>query len=134
MLRPITSYEVPLLVRALVALSRALNRLLGMDCYSPPVNEPPETIVQEWLQLLRRRRFRFNLRPLAEIQTLAWLVVLWLVVYGMVALMASGGSDGDDGAVVAPAVHWQDQHSWHEQQEQQQQQQQQWNVVGVRGV
>ncbi len=43
--------------------------------------DPPETLLQEWLLVARRRGWRVNLRPLAEKQTLAWLLAAALLVH-----------------------------------------------------
>ncbi len=43
------------------------------------------------LGVARRRGWRLNLRPLAEVQTLAWLLGLALVVRWLCALLSSDG-------------------------------------------
>ncbi|KAF6262749.1 hypothetical protein COO60DRAFT_1699160 [Scenedesmus sp. NREL 46B-D3] len=80
MLRPIASNEVAPLVRLLVGVSRAVNSTLGLTGVpAAPGEGPPETVTQELLGVARRRGWRLNLRPLAEVQTLAWLLGLLLV-------------------------------------------------------
>jgi hypothetical protein len=72
-------------VRLLVRLSDGLNRAAGLD--QPPGvegEEEPETVLQQAMLGARRRRWRVNLRQLAEVQTLGWLGLLlslcWLIV------------------------------------------------------
>lgn len=44
----------------------------------------PAPCTQELLARLRRRGFRVNLRPLADMRTLAWIPVAWLLLsYGL---------------------------------------------------
>lgn len=47
--------------------------------------------LQELLVFARRRGWRVNLRPLAEIQTLAWLLVIFFIGRWMWALISSEG-------------------------------------------
>ncbi|WIA17648.1 hypothetical protein OEZ85_014453 [Tetradesmus obliquus] len=92
MLRPIASNEVAPLVRLLVAVSARLNAALALTGVpSGPQEEPPETVTQELLSVARRRGWRLNLRPLAEVQTLAWLLGLLLLGRWLWALASSPG-------------------------------------------
>ena len=66
LLRPIASYAVGLLVRPLVCVSRALNRLLRLDvAWSSMEDEddPPENVLQAGMRWVRRRGFRCGGRP-----------------------------------------------------------------------
>ncbi|KAJ9510102.1 hypothetical protein QJQ45_015584 [Haematococcus lacustris] len=74
--RPIASNEIAPLVRLLVVLSDRINAQLGLSepWRGEEEEEPAETVVQEGLYWLRRRGYRVSLRPLAEVQTLAWLL------------------------------------------------------------
>lgn len=47
--------------------------------------------MQELLGFARRRGWRVNLRPLAEMQTLAWLTVLFFITRWIWALVTSEG-------------------------------------------
>jgi hypothetical protein len=80
-------------------------------------------LLQELLGVARRRGWRLNLRPLAEVQTLAWLLGLLLVGHWLWALASSPGGlfglDDDYYAELAAG--------------QQQQHQQQYAGVGAGG-
>ncbi|GBF95518.1 hypothetical protein Rsub_07868 [Raphidocelis subcapitata] len=54
--------------------------------------DPPETLLQEWLLAARRRGWRINLRPLAEKQTLGWLLGLGLLLYWIGQLLAAAAA------------------------------------------
>ncbi|KAG2445175.1 hypothetical protein HYH02_008643 [Chlamydomonas schloesseri] len=105
LLRPIASNEIGLLVRPLVRLSARLNGALGLDVpYTPgeEAEDPPEHLGQQVLLWARRRGLRVNLRFLAEVQTLAWLLVLLLLVWSAGRIF--GGSGGGAAAGGAAAV------------------------------
>jgi hypothetical protein len=79
------------------------------------------------LGVARRRGWRVNLRPLAEVQTLAWVIGLVLLVRWLVALCSSEG-----GLFSLDEAYFREQEAWREAQAaaqqaaaQQQQQQQQ---------
>ncbi|OQR94638.1 hypothetical protein ACHHYP_01027 [Achlya hypogyna] len=76
MLKPISSYEVPCLVRLLYRVSMALNALLGLE--NP--YDGKETL-QEKLGAPRADAFRVNLRFLAAKANVAWLVVAVIATY-----------------------------------------------------
>lgn len=77
--RPVTSYEIAPLVRALVGLSEAANRLLGLDRPVADEDGVVENRAQEALVHLRRKGWKVNLRPLADVRNLVWLPLLWWV-------------------------------------------------------
>lgn len=52
---------------------------------------PVLLLLQELLSVARRRGWRLNLRPLAEVQTLAWLLGLLLLARWLWALASSPG-------------------------------------------
>jgi hypothetical protein len=80
-------------------------------------------LLQELLGVARRRGWRLNLRPLAEVQTLAWLLGLLLFGRWLWALASSpGGLFGLDDEYYAELAAGQ-----------QQQQQQQYAGVGAGG-
>jgi hypothetical protein len=86
--------------------------------------------LQEWLVFAKRRGWRLNLRFLAEVQTLAWLLLLGLLTYWFWQLWSSAGL-AHEGSAAAAAGH--SQGTWHHQQQAAQhwhqpppQQQQQW--------
>ncbi|GLI62983.1 hypothetical protein VaNZ11_005840 [Volvox africanus] len=84
MYRPIASNEIAYLVRMMLRLSERLNAMFGFDQpYQPgeEIDDPPETVLHRGLLSLRKRGFRFNLRFLAEIQMLAWILVGLAVAY-----------------------------------------------------
>ncbi|KIZ00357.1 hypothetical protein MNEG_7603 [Monoraphidium neglectum] len=155
MLRPIASNEVGWLARLLVSISRSINSACALDGVplrapapapapapgaapaggarragaAPGGQEQPETLLQEWLLVARRRGWRVNLRPLAEKQTLAWLLAAALLLYWTVLWLASPPREGGgwgDAAAEAPAGGQQQQQQWQRQWEQHQQERQQW--------
>jgi hypothetical protein len=78
--RPVASYEFAPLVRALVALSAALNAWLGLDRAVAEGEEPPENRAAEALVRLRRAGWRVDLRPLADVRALVWVPVAWVAL------------------------------------------------------
>jgi len=139
MLRPIATNEIGWLARILVSFSRALNSYLGLDGIplTPPQRganagapaaaqqqyEPPETLLQEWLLVARRRGWRVNLRPLAEKQTLAWVCAVALVTHWILLWLLSpaaerpaGGSSGWGGWDASTAAYEQQQRRYEQQQ------------------
>ncbi len=79
--RPVASNEVGLLVRVLVKVSDRVNRTLGLDQQAGQEEEEPETVVQQGMLWARRKQWRVNLRPLAEVQMLGWLGVCVTLAY-----------------------------------------------------
>ncbi|KAG2439532.1 hypothetical protein HXX76_004885 [Chlamydomonas incerta] len=108
LLRPIASNELTWLVRPLVRLSARLNAALGLDVpyrSGEEAEDPPEHLGQQALLWARRRGLRVNLRFLAEIQTLAWLLVLMLLVWSAGRIFGCGGGGAAvGGAAGATAV------------------------------
>ncbi|GLC41058.1 hypothetical protein PLESTB_000948000 [Pleodorina starrii] len=101
--RPIASNEVACLVRPLVLASNCINAALGLDAPYRPGEEqddPPEHLGQQALLWARKRGYRVNLRIFAEVQTLAWILVLTLLLYTASRVFGSGGLfGGGDGGV-----------------------------------
>ncbi|PNW82237.1 hypothetical protein CHLRE_06g278126v5 [Chlamydomonas reinhardtii] len=94
LMRPIASNEIGLLVRPLVRLSARANAALGLDVpyvAGEEAEDPPEHLGQQALLWARKRGLRVNLRFLAEIQTLAWLLVLLLLVWSAGRIFGCGG-------------------------------------------
>ncbi|EFJ53110.1 hypothetical protein VOLCADRAFT_127384 [Volvox carteri f. nagariensis] len=101
--RPIASNEAPWLVRPLVLASTRINVALGLDApYRPGEEEldPPEHLGQLALLWARKRGYRVNLRIFAEVQTLVWLMVLWLLVYSAWRMLGGSGSGAGGGDVI----------------------------------
>jgi hypothetical protein len=83
--RPITSFEIPFVVRMLVAMSERLNSMLGLDRGVPTADEPPpENRVEEVLLRLRYRGTRINLRAAADVRNLFWVPVAWWLMMVLV--------------------------------------------------
>ncbi|KFM26476.1 hypothetical protein F751_2694 [Auxenochlorella protothecoides] len=109
MLGPVASTEVAWLVRALVALSVASNRALGLDrTAGGGAGEAPETRWQEAVAAAAARGWRVNLRPLADVRNLGWTPVGVLVLYwvlwclrALVGLMLGSGARGAAGAITS---------------------------------
>lgn len=125
MLRPIGSLEVALLARLLVGLSNRLNAALGLSWQQQQAqrgggggggggadpaadggaDEPPEHRLQELVGRARRRGWRVNLRPLADVRNLAWIPIAYLMLaYGLrfliwlvVAIASGPASEGGGG-------------------------------------
>ena len=72
---PRTSYEIVYLVDLMIHLSEMLNAKIGLDVPCQD-DEIPENIIQEYTYRLRRRNWRINLRPIADIRNLFWTPVL----------------------------------------------------------
>lgn len=72
---PRTSYEIVYLVDLMIHLSEMLNAKIGLDVPCRD-GEIPENIIQEYIYGLRRRNWRINLRPIADIRNLFWTTVL----------------------------------------------------------
>ncbi len=74
-------------------LSDALNRATGLDQLPAggegEEEEEPETVLQQAMLGARRRGWRVNLRPLAEVQTLGWLGLLLSLAWLIVSALAS---------------------------------------------
>ena len=78
--RPITSYEIAALVRLTVGISQMINQSLGLDTpWQGDREEPAENRVQDVLAAVRRRGWRVDLRPLADVRNLFWIPVVWWV-------------------------------------------------------
>lgn len=78
MFRPIASFEIGFLVRFLVFCSSRINHILKLDQGPPAPGElPPENRFQEGIVWLRRREFRINMRPAADVRNLFWVPFLW---------------------------------------------------------
>lgn len=78
--RPIASYEVPVVARLAVRASEAINRKLQLDTPVVEGESLPSGFLQTALLAVRRRRWRVNLRPVAEWRTLAFVITLWLLL------------------------------------------------------
>ncbi|KAK9814998.1 hypothetical protein WJX73_004353 [Symbiochloris irregularis] len=85
MRRPISSNEIGWLVRLLLRVSDLLNHKLYLDGRHVPEQNSPGPLMVGLLMvhgMVTSRRWRINLRPLAEIQTLVWLpltfALLWM--------------------------------------------------------
>lgn len=100
LMRPVTSFEIAALVRILVAASRWMNRVIGLDPNGSLTE--PETRFQEIVFALRRKGWRINLRPLADLRTLFWLPVaiwtLWCTVQGVVIIVGALIRAGETGS------------------------------------
>lgn len=119
--KPVTSYEWAPLARTLVAASIWLNAKLGLDVPLTPEEEsqPAENRVQEMILRLRRSGFRINLRVFADVRTLAWLPVAYMLVVMVFrvistvfwALLSVPSADkaltGDSGRYHQHHQHWQ---------------------------
>jgi hypothetical protein len=70
-----------------------INCLVGLHLLAKAeaIAVAPVLLLQELLGVARRRGWRLNLRPLAEVQTLAWLVGLFLFSRWLWALASSPG-------------------------------------------
>eukprot|EP00887_Chlorella_sp_A99_P007731 scaffold20.g7731.t1 len=90
--RPITSFELGFFVRLLVALSVRLNAWAGLDRRWSPGEDQPETRAQELVAALRRRGWRVNLRPLADMRNLFWLLLALLAAYWMLRALVWTGA------------------------------------------
>ncbi len=93
LLSPITSYEVPVLVHALVHASEVLNTWLrlGDAADTTARSEVPETFVQAWLVRARNRGARINLRPWADVRNLMGALVLGMLAHYSFLMIRSLG-------------------------------------------
>lgn len=113
MRRPISSNEIGWLVRLLLLLSDLGNRWLYLQGSEPPAPAAPSFPLAMLLSAhaaVRVRGWRMNLRPLAEIQTLLWLPVAFLLLWAcwhVLLLLWSGLTapyEDSSAAVVQPAA------------------------------
>jgi len=103
--RPVASYEIAMLVLLTVRASEFLNKHLGLDGGDGDgggggrergggeEEEVPENVVQQVLQKVRRRKYKVDLRPLADVRNLVWIPVAWftlVIVVKIVAVICAG--------------------------------------------
>jgi hypothetical protein len=98
--RPVASYEIAMLVLLTVRASEFLNKHLGLDGGDvdgrgggrargeEEEEEVPENVVQQVLQKVRRRKYKVDLRPLADVRNLVWIPVAWFTVVIVVKIVA----------------------------------------------
>lgn len=97
MMRPISSYELGPLVRVLVSISQGANARLGLDRpWTSDDEQLPENRFQEIIVSCRRKGWRVDLRPLADMRILGWLVIVyfafiwcWRVLVGFYTLLSN---------------------------------------------
>ena len=76
--RPVASFEIGPLVRVLVGISEKANAALGLDRRWEEGEEPAENRIQDVLVSVRKRGYRVNLRPMADVRNLFWIpVAFW---------------------------------------------------------
>jgi hypothetical protein len=110
--RPVASYEIAMLVSLTVRASQFLNNYLGLDDDNNDGNDEtaaaaaatgggrgqeeedvPENVVQQVLQKVKRKKYKVDLRPLADMRNLVWIPVAWftlVIIFKVLAVIGAG--------------------------------------------